>query len=157
MPCPWVPRPGLASRALLPHPRGRPSRHLCPAWQGLAPSCVLAVPLVRGREIGLFGVFMSVTGCPAPLSLYCGCCHRCRVRKSLLGPGALRTERPGPTRRAPEAGGQGFAPQVPLMRKRPAPAGARCGEVGHWLSVRFIGKNGAPAAVTLRSALIQKV
>lgn len=102
-------------------------------------------------------IYVLITGCPAPLSLYCGCCHRCRVRKSLLGPGALRTERPGPTRQAPEAGGQGLAPQVPLMRKWPAPAGARCGEVGHWLSVRFIRKNGAPAAVTLRSALIQKV
>ena len=50
MPCPWVPRPRLAARALLPHPHGRPSRHLCSAWQGLAPSCVLAVPTVLGEE-----------------------------------------------------------------------------------------------------------
>lgn len=43
------------------------------------------------------------------------------------------------------------------MRKPPAPAGAQCGEVGHWLAVRLTGKNGAPAAVTLQSALIQKL
>ena len=154
---PGCPAPGWLLAPSSRTPAAAPPGTSAPPGRAWLPAASWQYPRCGGGRFDCLAYLCLITGCPAPLSLYCGCCHRCRVRKSLLGPGALRTERPGPTRQAPEAGGQGLAPQVPLMRKWPAPAGARCGEVGHWLSVRLIGKNGAPAAVTLRSALIQKV
>lgn len=68
------------------------------------------------------------------------------------GPGAVRIEQAPVQRGGPEGGQAG-----PSAPGAPDAEAAQCGEAGHWLAVRLTGKNGAPAAVTLQSALIQKL
>ena len=91
---PGCPAPGWllapSSRTPTAAPPGTsapPGRAWLPAASWQYPRCwgrtIKASPL--WGEIGLFGLLMFITGGPAPLSLYCGCCHRRRVRKSLLG------------------------------------------------------------------------